>query len=1070
MPIRQIRRLRGWLVAVALALAAGPLASAGMPTAAAAQSQPTLTVAADTSKVTEGTAAEFTVSASAAPSSAITVSYTVTQEGHFVSAANLGSKQVTLAANAASVSVSVPTVGDGINEPDGSVKVTIDAGTGYTVGSSESASVSVSDNDRISMELSVPDWSASEGDSKATARLYLSLTRRTMAAGESISVPLLFEGGRPGTDFSLRLSGTITEGITFDAASSTVTFTGPIAYVHAHVTVTASDDADAVSERVQVTIPRWNRPDITPRIVTQNMGLVSASYVDYRWLLMADDDVAVQPTPAVQQVPADWALAPTGLGSGDRFRLLFLSSAKRNAASADISAYNGFVQARAAAGHASIRPYSAGFRAVASTPLADASANTATASSDTDAAVYWLGGAKIADDYADFWDGSWANETTAQWRTEAGAAPTPGTDDYPWTGTTSGGAKAGTAHLGALTEGLFGRQWAVIGRPGASGGPVDGGETRAVGEQRRVYGLSQVFEIAARPQVSVTAGPSPVTEGTAASFTLTASPSPSDPITVAYTVAQTGSYVTSANRGAKQIQIGTSGTATVTVPTMGDSTDEPDGSVTVTVDDGTGYETGGSASATVRVEDDDQPRATPRLSVSRGASSVKEGSPARFTIHASPTVSGTLSVRYRVGQSGSYLAAGPGAQTVRLTGSSAAISIATQDDSTDEPDGSVTVTLLDGSGYTVASPSSQRITVRDDDSATVIEPGGGSSSPGGVSVGPSGGGGGGAPAAERERSDATVIVADGWSPADVGVAAVLSAATSGSAVLYADTDGLPAPTRELLDDYLPAEVIVVGGPAAVSDATASAIRRAAELDGIERIAGADRTATAAAVARRALDSPSATDGPVTLVVANGWSPSDIGVAAALAARTRRAAVLYAGADGLDADAEAVLRDYQPASVVIIGGPAAVTVSAEQSVRDIVPAAAVERIAGTGRAATAAAAARSALGDPARVDAVTFVIANGWSAPDIGVAAAFAARTPRSAVLYAAPGGLDEPTTALLADHRIADVVIIGGTDAVTAQTQQAIRSTAPDVRVIRIAGVDRTATAAAAARRTLGDP
>ncbi|MYJ47422.1 MAG: hypothetical protein F4070_07240, partial [Acidimicrobiales bacterium] len=333
-----------------------------------------------------------------------------------------------------------------------------------------------------------------------------------------------------------------------------------------------------------------------------------------------------------------------------------------------------------------------------------------------------------------------------------------------------------------------------------------------------------------------------------------------------------------------------------------------------------------------------------------------------------------------------------------------------------------------------------------------------------------GGGGGGAPAEERERSDAVVIVADGWSPADVGVAAVLAAATDGSAVLYTDTARLSRSTRDLLGDYLPAEVIVVGGPAAVSDTTLRAIRRAADLDEAERIAGADRAATAAAVARRALGRPGAAGGQITVVIANGWSPPDIGAAAAVAAGTPRSAVLYTSRSGLPEPTAAVLRDYRPARIVIVGGTAAVTPTTQEAIRDVVPAAAHERLAGPTRTATAAAAARSVLGDPARVGTVTFVVANGWSPPDIGAAAAFASRTPRSAVLYAAPGGLDEPTAAALADYRVASVVIIGGANAVTDQTQQAIRRAAPDARITRIAGTDRTATAAATARRTLGDP
>ena len=113
-----------------------------------------------------------------------------------------------------------------------------------------------------------------------------------------------------------------------------------------------------------------------------------------------------QPT----EVRHDWSLIPSGLGPGDQFRLLFVTSTTRDASSTDIADYNDFVQDAAAAGHAAIQPYSAGFRAVASTSAEDARDNTST--TGTGVPIYWLGQGitKVADDYADFYDGSWDAE------------------------------------------------------------------------------------------------------------------------------------------------------------------------------------------------------------------------------------------------------------------------------------------------------------------------------------------------------------------------------------------------------------------------------------------------------------------------------------------------------------------------------------------------------------------------------------------------------------------------------------------------------------------------------------
>ena len=80
---------------------------------------------------------------------------------------------------------------------------------------------------------------------------------------------------------------------------------------------------------------------------------------------------------AIEVFP-DSALIPEGLGVGDRFRLLFLTSTTRDATSSDIHDYNAFVQAAAAGGDAAIQEFSDGFLAVASTGAVDARDNTAT--------------------------------------------------------------------------------------------------------------------------------------------------------------------------------------------------------------------------------------------------------------------------------------------------------------------------------------------------------------------------------------------------------------------------------------------------------------------------------------------------------------------------------------------------------------------------------------------------------------------------------------------------------------------------------------------------------------------
>ena len=219
------------------------------------------------------------------------------------------------------------------------------------------------------------------------------------------------------------------------------------------------------------------------------------------------------------------------------------------------------------------------------------------------------------------------------------------------------------------------------------------------------------------PEITITAG-SAVTEGNAATFTVNASPSVSSAITVKYTVSQNGDFVASGNLGANKSVPLSGGSVTISVPTVGDSADEENGSVTVTLSDSSGYTLGSSKSASVTVNDDDAaPVSIPEISIT-GGSAVTEGANASFTVTANPAPSSTLSVAVAVTQSGDFVSStGKNITTVQIpTSGSITLPVPTLDDNVDEANGSVTVTLKSGSGYTVSSTSgAATITVSDND-------------------------------------------------------------------------------------------------------------------------------------------------------------------------------------------------------------------------------------------------------------------------------------------------------------------------------------------------------------------
>ena len=124
------------------------------------------------------------------------------------------------------------------------------------------------------------------------------------------------------------------------------------------------------------------------------------------------------PASAQTEVPSNWPLVPSGLSTGDQFRLLLVVEETKDARDTGIGSYDSFVQARISAnGHGSIRAYSSGFRVLGSTSTTAARDHTGTThtATDTGVPIYWLNGSKLADDYDDFYDGTWSNKSSARY-------------------------------------------------------------------------------------------------------------------------------------------------------------------------------------------------------------------------------------------------------------------------------------------------------------------------------------------------------------------------------------------------------------------------------------------------------------------------------------------------------------------------------------------------------------------------------------------------------------------------------------------------------------------------------
>ena len=192
-------------------------------------------------------------------------------------------------------------------------------------------------------------------------------------------------------------------------------------------------------------------------------------------------------------VPTTWSLVPSGLVDGDSFRLLFIGTNGRDASSSDIAVYNTFIQNLAAAGHADIQAHSATFRVVGSTEDVDARDNTGT--TGTGVPIYWLNGAKVADDYADFYDGDWDEEREIA--RETGALVSISANWKIWTGSAEDGTEWMHTDGTSRALGNSGGQWVMQGSPNSSNnayGPIES-DTANRTTDRGLYGLSGVFTV-----------------------------------------------------------------------------------------------------------------------------------------------------------------------------------------------------------------------------------------------------------------------------------------------------------------------------------------------------------------------------------------------------------------------------------------------------------------------------------------------------------------------------------------------------------------------------------------------
>ena len=239
---------------------------------------PTITIAAGTTPVTEGASAAFTLTRSGGPpgNPELTVNVSVTETQAMVAAADKGAKTVIFQANSATAMLGVATVADSVDETDSVVTATVTVTANpatYTVGTSSSATVTVTDDDTRGVTVSAPTLAVNEGssgtytvvlDSEPTASV--TVTPSSGNSDVTVSSALTFTT----MNWSTAQTVTVTAAQDSDAVDDSATISHAVsggdygAVTAASVTVTVDDDETADTTAPQVASIARQTPASSP--------------------------------------------------------------------------------------------------------------------------------------------------------------------------------------------------------------------------------------------------------------------------------------------------------------------------------------------------------------------------------------------------------------------------------------------------------------------------------------------------------------------------------------------------------------------------------------------------------------------------------------------------------------------------------------------------------------------------------------------------------------------------------------------------------------------------------------
>lgn len=264
--------------------------------------------------------------------------------------------------------------------------------------------------------------------------------------------------------------------------------------------------------------------------------------------------------------------------------------------------------------------------------------------------------------------------------------------------------------------------------------------------------------------------------------------------------------------------------------------------------------------------------------------------------------------------------------------------------------------------------------------------------------------------------------------ADALAGAPLAYAVQGPILLTA-RDSLPTAVANEIKRLKPGRVIVLGGTGAVSDGVVRSVKALRSGLVVERVGGADRFATAAAIARRLKKASVTWPGQAVVVSANSYTDA---LSAGSYAAISGSPILLATRDRIPAATGSVISELGIGSTLVVGGERSVGATAVAHLPS------PTRIAGADRYATAAAMTSHGLANGLIARHLT--IASGTNFPDGLVGGVLAARL-HGPVLLTAPSFLPTATAGAISANAstTVDVKVLGGTAVITSGTVAAIR-------------------------------